>query len=106
MCQRCLEGFEFPVAARSELEFANGAQAGAPASQYEVYQADQGLVSLRDLAEEELLLALPLVPACSAPGECGQAPAYGGLEDAAPVAHDSVRPFAALQDLLKKHDRT
>jgi len=30
-----------------------------------------GLVSLRELAEEELLLALPIAPACSTPLTCG-----------------------------------
>jgi uncharacterized protein len=106
VCQRCLEGFEYPVAARSELEFASDLQAAALASPGELYRTDQGLVSLRELAEEELLLALPLVPACNSPGECGKAPAPGGLDDAAPAAQETVRPFAALQDLLKKHDRT
>jgi uncharacterized protein len=97
VCQRCLEGFEFRVAARSEVEFSTDAQAGEPGSQCEVYRTDQGLVSLRELAEEELLLALPLVPACSAPGECGKARRFGDLEDAAPSTQQSVRPFAGLQ---------
>jgi uncharacterized protein len=106
VCQRCLESFDIPVTARGEVEFVADVQADALGSQSDVYRSDQGLVSLRELAEEELLLALPLVPACGSPGECGKAPDFGGLEDAAPVAQQSVRPFAALQDLLKKHDRT
>ncbi|MFI4890120.1 MAG: YceD family protein [Steroidobacterales bacterium] len=106
VCQRCLEAFEFPVCTRGEVEFTAEAQADEPGSLAEVYRSDQGLVSLRELAEEELLLALPLVPACSSTGECGKAQAFGGLEDAAPVARESVRPFAALQDLMKKQDRT
>jgi uncharacterized protein len=105
VCQRCLEGFEFAVAARSEVEFSPDAQADVAASQGELYKSDGGLVSLRDLAEEELLLALPLVPACSAPRECGRAPLLGASAGAEPVAQETVRPFAALQELLKKHDR-
>jgi len=53
---------------------------------------DEGSVSLRELAEEELLLALPVIAACSTPEVCGRAPAPDKRQ----------RPFAVLQDLLKK----
>jgi DUF177 domain-containing protein len=92
ICQRCLKGFAFKVAADSEIEFASS-EADAPAdSPREIYLMDDGSVSLRDLAEEELLLALPLVAVCSTPETCGRAPAL----------EKKSRPFAALQDLLKK----
>jgi uncharacterized protein len=92
ICQRCLNGFAFKVAADSEIEFASS-EADAPAnSPREIYLMDDGSVSLRDLAEEELLLALPLVAACSKPETCGRAPEL----------EKKSRPFAALQDLLKK----
>jgi uncharacterized protein len=106
VCQRCLEGFEFRVVARSEIEFVTGRVAGPLDSARELYRSDQGLVSLRELAEEELLLALPLAPACSSPVLCGNAPVYVAADDAAPMAEATARPFAALRDLLKKHDRT
>jgi len=106
VCQRCLEGFEFTVTACSEVEFSADAQTDGAASHDELFRSDEGLVSLRELAEEELLLALPLVPACSAPRECGKTPLLGAAAAAEPVVQESVRPFAALQDLLKKHDRT
>ena len=67
---------------------------------------EQGLVSLRDLAEEELLLALPIAPACTAPERCGRAPEYVERAGPAAAAPETVRPFSALQELLKKHDRT
>ncbi|HMD28663.1 MAG TPA: YceD family protein [Steroidobacteraceae bacterium] len=92
ICQRCLKGFEFKVAADSEIEFASS-EADAPAdSPREIYLMDNGAVSLRELAEEELLLALPLVAVCSTPPICGRAPEF----------EKKSRPFAALQDLLKK----
>jgi uncharacterized protein len=106
VCQRCLDGFEFPVAARSEVEFAAQARPDGPLSQRELYVTEQGRVSLRDLAEEELLLALPLVPACTAPRSCGKAAQFDASTAAKPAAQETVRPFAELQDLLKKHDRT
>ena len=92
ICQRCLKGFAFKVAADSEIEFASS-EADAPAdSPREIYLMDGGSVSLRELAEEELLLALPLVAVCNTPESCGRAPAI----------ETKSRPFAALQDLLKK----
>ncbi len=92
ICQRCLQGFALEIAGDSEVEFASSA-ADAPAdSPREIYLTDGGSVSLRELAEEELLLALPAVAACSTPQTCGRAP---------PLEERS-RPFAALKDLLKK----
>jgi len=98
-CQRCLQGFAFPVDARSEIEFAASEFAApqAPESQRELYAVTDGLVSLRELAEEELLLALPIVAMCVAPANCGAA--AGGPRD---VSGERSRPFAVLQDLLKK----
>jgi uncharacterized protein len=62
---------------------------------------DEGLVSLRELAEEELLLALPIV-AMHTLQACGQAPIYEAGGEMEPASDDRTRPFAALQDLLKK----
>jgi uncharacterized protein len=94
VCQRCTQGFEYSVASESEIEFA-ATEAEAPAdSPREIYVMDEGWVSLRELAEEELLLALPIVAACSTPEICGRAPS--------PRAEATTRPFAGLQDLLKK----
>jgi len=92
ICQRCLQGFAFTVAGDSEIEFVSS-EADAPAdSQREIYLMEEGLVSLRELAEEELLLALPVAAACSTPQTCGRAPPL----------EERPRPFAVLQDLLKK----
>jgi uncharacterized protein len=92
LCQRCLQGFAYAVTAESEIEFAAGESAAAADSQREIYVMDKGLVSLRELAEEELLLALPVVASCSTPQTCGRAPAQD----------ERSRPFAVLQDLLTK----
>jgi uncharacterized metal-binding protein YceD (DUF177 family) len=56
---------------------------------------------LCELAEEELLLTLPIVAVCSAVRSCGHAPTFAG-HDAANELPETTRPFAALQDLLKK----
>jgi uncharacterized protein len=94
VCQRCLRGFAYPAAGSSEIEFSSSADAGAVDSGREVYASDEGQVSLRELAEEELLLALPIV-ALHAPQSCDGVPA--ALEP-----DERSRPFAGLQDLLKK----
>jgi len=102
ICQRCLQGFAYVAAGSSDIEFSNGSTAGTQDSQRELYATDEGQVSLRDLAEEEMLLALPLVAVCSTPQTCGRAPAYEKGEERAGVSSDRTRPFSALQDLLKK----
>ncbi len=77
VCQRCLQDFDLPVSGDSEIEFAMS-EAEAPAeSPREIYLMDEGSVSLRELAEEELLLALPAIASCSTPETCGRAPAAG-----------------------------
>jgi uncharacterized metal-binding protein YceD (DUF177 family) len=100
VCQRCLQGFTLPVVGSSEIEFVS--EGSAVDSDRELYATHGGLVSLRDLAEEELLLGLPIVAACSTPLTCGNAPRIAAEGSGQDNAEDLTRPFAALQDLLKK----
>ena len=102
VCQRCLQGFAFPVAGSSEIEFASAPSIGTADSQREIFAMEGGLVSLRELAEEELLLALPIVASCSTPQTCGRAPTYEPNDEIQGISGDRSRPFTALQDLLKK----
>jgi uncharacterized protein len=100
VCQRCMQGFGCPVDEGSEIEFTPDEAQGAE-SEREFYKMDKGLVSLRELAEEELLLALPVAPKCDTPLTCGKAPSYAS-DDAADDAAGMRRPFSSLQELLKK----
>ncbi len=100
LCQRCLQGFAFAAAGSSEIEFSCRADGAAADPQREVYAMDEGRVSLRELAEEELLLALPSV-ARHASRCCGQAP-FEAHEEIQEGPRGRSRPFAGLQDLLKK----
>ena len=106
ICQRCLQGFAHEVAGSSEIEFSadpgKGEGSGAADSNRDTYATQEGLVSLRELAEEELLLALPVVAACTTPQTCGQAPTLGSGDEIQDIAGDRLRPFAALQDLFRK----
>jgi uncharacterized protein len=97
VCQRCLQAFRLPVAATSEIEFADGEP--APDAEREGYLMEQGSVLLRDLAEEELLLALPFAPACGAPRLCGNA---ASVATGPVTAEKTTRPFSGLQALFKK----
>jgi uncharacterized metal-binding protein YceD (DUF177 family) len=84
VCQRCLHGFSMAIAAESDIEFVEGA--AAVESQREIFVMDRGRVSLRELAEEELLLAIPAIAACASPETCGNAPSLDG-ERMRPLAH-------------------
>jgi uncharacterized protein len=92
VCQRCLQGFALPVSGDSKIEFAMSEAEAPSESPHEIYLMKDGSVSLREMAEEELLLALPVIASCSEPEKCGQAPAPDVRQ----------KPFAVLQDLLKK----
>jgi uncharacterized metal-binding protein YceD (DUF177 family) len=96
-----MQGFAFPVAGGSNVEFADDEAAVATDSERELFGTRGGLVSLRELAEEELLLALPVAPSCSTPLTCGNAPSV--IDAPEPDgAEEMRRPFSVLQDLLKK----
>jgi uncharacterized protein len=103
VCQRCMQGFAFPVSGGSDVEFASDESASASDAEREIFRTTgAGLVSLRELAEEELLLALPLVPACSTPESCGNAPSIAAGAEESEASDGVRRPFSVLQDLLKK----
>jgi uncharacterized protein len=101
VCQRCLQPVAYPLAGSSEVEFAGSVSPGAAESQREIYVTDDGLVSLRELAEEELLLALPIV-AMHEPDACELAAVAAADGDTQGLSGDRLRPFASLQNLLKK----
>jgi uncharacterized protein len=107
VCQRCMQGFALSATGDSEIEFAAGEEPQDADSERESFRMRNGLVSLRELAEEELLLALPHAFMCSTPLTCGNAPSYatdgetGDLVDD-PAEDNMRRPFSALKSLLKK----
>ena len=99
-------GFELEVSGASEVEFAADETVSASDDEREVFRAEGGRVSLKELAEEELLLALPIVPACEAPEDCGNAPSLSGGAARVESSDPTRRPFGGLKELLKKRDRT
>ena len=102
VCQRCMQGFEFSVNGGSEVELTADEASQASGAQQEIYCVEADTVSLRALAEEELLLALPIAASCSTPQSCGNAPNFAadaGVREASGIGR---RPFGGLRDLLKK----
>jgi len=95
-CQRCLEGLPFEVQADEVLVLA-GTQAEIDAEPADVHAADRVVaakeMSVRELVEDELILALPYAPrhaVCSA--------------RASTDAAEKVSPFAGLRGLMRgKH---
>ena len=98
-CQRCLQPFAVPLALDRRIRFVRGeAQAEALDAEIEddVLALSKSL-DLRELIEDELLLALPIVPRHAA---CPQPlPVALGSEPAPDDPPERPNPFAALQRL-------
>jgi uncharacterized protein len=100
VCQRCLSAYEQPVESAFRIAFVatDDDTANVPEG-YEGVAAPHGRVSLAELVEDELLLALPLVPLHATPEECAVRPETAAPEEIAP-AESTQRPFADLRALL------
>lgn len=111
-CSRCLETFDWPVAAEfflvvvSEALEVDDVEKRLAAGDTEVFHADRGKVDLRDLAREQIHLNLPLKPVCR--GDCaGLCPACGGNRNrikcaCRPVGVDPrLAPLRALKQRME-----
>ncbi len=103
-CQRCMQPLEWPVASNSQVALVpDVAAADRVVEGLETFVTENDRVSVRDLVEEELLLALPLVPKCAAGNACSRLVTDTRLQqdvDDAPVSVQT--PFAQLGELLKR----
>ena len=100
-CQRCLQPVETAVEVDRTIRFVRGEEAAAELDEQsdDDVLALQRSLDLRELVEDELLLALPLVPrheVCPAP-----LPMSAGEIEAAESAEDTAHPFAALAALKR-----
>lgn len=94
-CQRCLEPMRFDVDTDETLVLA-ATQAEIDAEPDDVESPDRVLateqMAVRDLLEDELILALPY------------APRHEGCEAGAPAGDsEKISPFAGLRGMLRKH---
>jgi uncharacterized protein len=101
-CQRCLETVDVAVTAHCQLAFVEDetAAAAVPPSHDPVLTSN-GRVLLEELVEEELLLAMPIVPLHEGTAECAPRAPDPETEDAQ-AGTPTHRPFAGLRDLMKK----
>lgn len=97
ICQRCTDDFELELAIDFLFSPVKNAEAAEELpSYYDAIELDEnGEVNLRELVEDELLLAIPLIPRhklkdCQSPADS----VWGEL----PEEHDKPNPF----DVLKK----
>lgn len=100
VCQRCLELVTLPI--HSECSYVvvkEGANTQSLPKGYDVLELGEDPLDLLALIEEELLLALPIVPAHH-PEECQQ-PA--GLDEPEPSVDEVTRsnPFSVLAQLKR-----
>jgi uncharacterized protein len=101
ICQRSLEPFVLPVAVDTRLGLIRNEreESGLPPGSEPLLVAEDGKLSLADVIEDELLLALPLIPInpdSSLPEEVvGPEPEQSAAEGRAD------NPFAVLRELKK-----
>ncbi|MFC3609067.1 YceD family protein [Stutzerimonas tarimensis] len=97
ICQRCLELVELPI--QSECDYAvvnEGANTQHLPSGYDVLEVGEDPLDLLALVEDELLLALPIVPLHD-PKDC-QAP---GSDEPEPDEVKRSNPFSVLAQLKR-----
>lgn len=105
ICQRSLDPFELPVLIEQRLGLITREEqeAALPEGYEPVLVAAEGLIDPRALLEDELILAIPVVPV--KPGSTPVERAGIAAQDIAGTAIDSTpapQPFAVLA-ALKKH---
>lgn len=104
LCQRCLQPFRLPLEVDVGVSVVDspapaaqpGSSVGHDASELDEADAD-GLGSLADLVEEELLLAIPFLPR----HELSECPAAGHETGREPGEAESRRPFAGLREAMR-----
>ena len=95
-CQRCMEAVAVPIDERFQVILVQQESADEPGG-YEPVIADPARFDLRWLAEEQTLLALPLV-SLHPVGECDEA-----TQDVEQGESPGIqKPFSNLRDLLEK----
>lgn len=100
-CQRCMQAMELALESTTEVALILAeADAAEVPDELEPVLARSGSISAGELVEEELLLALPIVPLHDERGECAVPPAAPLLAEEAPE-HVTQRPFEGLGDLLR-----
>jgi uncharacterized protein len=107
VCQRCMLPMRWPVNVKSRIALVSDYDAADRVPDgMEVFLVEADSVSVRDLVDEEVMLALPHVARHAEESECaGRALALPGQESETPeeaAAAQVQKPFAQLGELLKR----
>ena len=100
-CQRCMQAMELCIESTTNLALILvEADAAEVPDELEPVLAREGRISTGELVEEELLLALPIVPLHEELAECAVPPAAPLIAEEGPE-HVTQRPFEGLAELLR-----
>src|SRR5579883_3173007 len=100
-CQRCMQAMELAIESTTQVALILAeADAAEVPEELEPVLAREGRISIGELVEEELLLALPIVPLHEELRDCAVPPSVPLLVEEAPE-HVTQRPFAGLDELLR-----
>lgn len=106
VCQRCMQPMRWPVKVKSRVALVSDYDSADRVPQeMEVFLVEADSVSVRDLVDEEVMLALPNVPRHAEDNECARLKVkLPGQPDEPEDAPDLQvqKPFAQLGELLKR----
>ncbi|HTU68470.1 MAG TPA: YceD family protein [Steroidobacteraceae bacterium] len=106
ICQRCMQPMRWPVTVKSRIALVSDYDAADRVPEgMEVFLVEGDSISVRDLVDEEVMLALPHVARHDEDSDCAGRPLVlpGQESEAEEAADDQVRkPFAQLGELLKR----
>jgi len=106
VCQRCMQAMRWPIQVKARIALVSDYDAADRVPEgLEVFLVEAECVSVRDLVDEEILLALPHVARHEEGSEC----AGGTMQPSAHTAEldeaadaQVQKPFAQLGELLKR----
>lgn len=106
VCQRCMQPMRWPVKLQSRVALVSDYDSADRVPEgMEVFLVEADSVSVRDLVDEEIMLALPNVPRHDEDSECAGRRLQLPGQDVEPEETDDAqvqKPFAQLGELLKR----
>ena len=104
-CQRCLELVEFDISKSSEFFICENVDKNTKSLSLDdgrdIFYANNGKLDVLGLVEDELLLAIPMIPKHEDVSSCGVIDHYPFGEGISEVR----RPFAHLRELIDAGDK-
>ena len=107
VCQRCMQAMRWPVDVKSRIALVSDYDAADRVPEgLEIFLVEGDAVSVRDLVDEEVMLALPHVPRHEEGSDCAdskmQLPGQEGEADEEAAEAQVQKPSAQLGELLKR----